>query len=156
MVRRHTPRLPLYLGAGDRSVSDRPTDSRIEFSSPALFLFTATQTLFGYSCPVFFCATSLLGYVAVADRFAQTLQPVARPGELDAQYCEPDRNNNNSRSGRHQHDDAEYEHGGTDHADDNSARGFISQMYNPLYQRTLPKPVTKRLILRLATVALPQ
>jgi len=39
MVRRQSP-LPLYLGAGDRSVSDRPAGSYIEFSSPAPSFFS--------------------------------------------------------------------------------------------------------------------
>lgn len=137
MVRRHTP-LPYCSGAGDRSVSDRPADSSSEFSSPAPALFAAFQMLLRDSASVFFGTTSLLGGVAAADRFAQTLQPVARPRELDAEYREPNRNNDDCRSGRDQHNDAKKQHGGTYHRNDNASRGFIGQMHSPFDQRILP------------------
>lgn len=148
--------LPFCLGAGDRSVSDRPADSPIEFSSSAPALFAAFQPLCGDSAPVFFGATSLPGRVPIANRLPQSFKPVACPRELDAQYREPDRNNDNCRPGRYQHNDADKQHGCTKHRNDNATRGLVGQMHSPFNQRTLPEPVMRRLILRLATVALPQ
>jgi len=137
-------------------VSDRPAGSPSEFSSPAPALFVTFQTLLQNSAPVFFRATSLLGRVAAADRFAQTFQPVACPRELDAKYRESNGNNNDCRPGCYQHDDTNKKHGGTNDRNDNASCGLVCQMHSPLDQRTLPKPVSQRLILRPATVALPQ
>lgn len=137
-------------------MSDRPAGSPSEFSSPAPVLFVTFRTLLRDSAPVLFRATSLLGRVAAADRFTQTLQPVARPRELDAKYREPNRNNNDCRSGCYQHNDANKKHGGTNHRNDNASCGLVCQMHSPFDQRTVPKSVLQRLILRPATVALPQ
>ena len=56
--------------------------------------------------------------VAIRNGLAQAPQPGACPGELDAEYGEADGNDDQSGTGRHEHDDADQQHGRADHTDD--------------------------------------
>ena len=96
-------------------------------------------------------ATCAVFRISAADRLAQSLEPQARPGEFYAQDREPDRNHDNGRTGRYQHDDADEQHRCAYDRDNQPASRFIRQMHNSLDQLTLRKP----LILRRAIVALP-
>jgi len=89
--------------------------------------------------------------VPFADRPAQALEPQSRPGELDAQDRESDRNHHNSRTGRYQHDDADEQNRRAHYRDNQPASRFVRPIHNPLDQLTL----RKSLILRRAIVALP-
>jgi len=63
--------------------------------------------------------------VAIADRFAQALQPHARPGEFDAEDRKAYRNHYDSGAGRHDHDDADQQNRGADHPNGDATSGFI-------------------------------
>ena len=89
--------------------------------------------------------------VSVADRLAQSLEPQARPGEFYAQDRESDRNHDNGRTGRYQHDNADEQNCCTHDRDNQPASRFIRPIHNSLDQLTL----RKSLILRCAIVALP-
>jgi hypothetical protein len=45
--------------------------------------------------------------ILVADGLAQPAQPLSCPGKLRAQYCQPYRNDDETRSRRYQHDYAQ-------------------------------------------------
>ncbi len=61
----------------------------------------------------------------VADRLAQTFQPMPCPCEFDTEYRQPDRYNDQCRTGRNYHDNAYCENGATKHGYRNAARGLI-------------------------------
>ena len=89
--------------------------------------------------------------VSVADRLAQSLEPQSRPGELYAQDRESDRNYDDGRTGRYQHDYADEQDRRAHYCDYQPASRFIRPIHNTLDQLTL----RKSLILRRAIVALP-
>ena len=98
-----------------------------------------------------FSPTCAVFRVSIADRLAQSLEPQARPGEFYAQDRESDRNHDDGRTGRYQHDDADEQHRRANDRDNQPACRFIRQMYNSVDQLTL----RKSLLLRRAIVALP-
>lgn len=99
--------------------------------------------IFSALCPVI--------RVPVADRPAQALEPQACPGELYAQDRESDRNHDNGRTWRYQHNDADEQNRRAHYRDNQPASRFIRPIHNTLDQLTL----RKSLILRCAIVALP-
>lgn len=67
---------------------------------------------------------ALIG-IAVADRLSQSPQPVAGPGEFDTQYCKPDRNYDQRRTRRYDHDDPQQQHSRPDNRHNNAPRRFV-------------------------------
>ena len=132
-------------------MSDRPTDSSNDFSSPAPVLFSGWLRLFRCALLMIFSATCAVFRVFAADRLTQSLEPQTRPREFYAQYRESDRNHDNGRTGRYQHNDADEQHRCAYDRDSQPASRCIRQMHNSLDQLTL----RKSLILRRAIVALP-
>ena len=132
-------------------MSDRPADSSHDFSSPAPVLFSGWRHLFRCALLMIFSAPCEVFRVSVADRLAQSLEPEARPREFYAQDRESDRNHDNGRTRRYQHDDADEQHRCAHDRDNQPASRFIRQIHKSLDQLTL----RKSLILRCAIVAFP-
>lgn len=61
----------------------------------------------------------------IADHFAQFSEPEARPGELDAQDRETQRDNYNSGARCDNHDYADHDYRSAHDRDDNTARRFV-------------------------------
>ena len=59
--------------------------------------------------------------ISVADMFPQPFEPVSRPGELDSEYRQANRNHDDRRPRRDNHDHSEQEYCGADNTDSNSA-----------------------------------
>ena len=74
------------------------------------------------------CALRMIAGVRVADAFTNLAQPDTRPGELDAQYCKPDRYDDKSGSGRDQHYDPENEYRQTDRENSDSTGRLVGQV----------------------------
>ncbi len=87
--------------------------------------------------------------VLVADRLSHTLQPVPRPRKLDTQDGEANRYYDDGRTGRHEHDEPDQQHGNTNNRHRYSARDYIGEMNSISDQMNLPNS----LILRRAIVA---
>ena len=126
-VRRHPPAVSLQ-GAGDRSVSDRPAGSIIEFSSPAPFFLVA------YALPVCFGSTIPVFRIAATNRFAQPFQPVTRPREFDAQNREPHGNDHDGGSRCHDHHDTDQQYSDANDGNDDASGSLVRQMNHSLDQ----------------------
>ncbi len=81
----------------------------------------------------------------VADCLAQTFQPMPCPCEFDAEYRQPDRNNDQRGTGRNNHDNANYENGAAKHSYRNAARGFIRHV-NCFLNHMDPQGIVLRLL----------
>ena len=81
--------------------------------------------------------------IARADRLAQTTEPGPGPGELDTQNREPDRDDDERGPGRHNHDDAKQQNGGTDDTDNDAPCRLVRKMnrfpYQPFGPSFLPR-----------------
>ena len=71
--------------------------------------------------------------VAIRDRLSQTLQPGTRPCEFDAQYRQADRNDDQGRAGRNEHDETNQDDGRSNDTDDNPPGRLVSQMERSSY-----------------------
>lgn len=109
-------------------MSGRPTVSITEFSSPAPF-FLVRNTV-----SVRLRTVVQIVRIAMTDRFSQSPQPVARPGKFDAENRKPDRDHDDSRPRRHDHQESNQENRGADDADGDAARGFVREMNRSLDQ----------------------
>lgn len=72
--------------------------------------------------------------ITIADGFTQSPQPVASPGEFDAENCQPDRDHNQGRTGRHDHDKADQEDGNPNDGHNDAPRRFIGEMNCSLHR----------------------
>ena len=103
-------------------MSGRPTASIIAFSTPAPFFLTPS-TISVRLRPI-----AAVIEIAIADSFPQSPQPVASPGKFDAQYCKPDRDYDQRRARRDDHDDSQQQHGRPDDRHDDAPRRFVSNV----------------------------
>ena len=85
----------------------------------------------------------------VADRLADALEPVPRPRELDTQNRKTDRDDDQRRTGRHDHDEPYQQNGDANHANRDAARHFVGKMDSLPDQTRFPE----LLILQRAIVA---
>ena len=85
-----------------------------------------------------FCPLPEIVVIACADRLAQTTEPGSGPGELDAQNRQPDRDNDERGPGRHDHDDAKQQNGGTDDTDNDAPCRLVRKMKRFLNQPSGP------------------
>jgi len=64
----------------------------------------------------------------IADCLAQSLQPQPGPGELDPQYCQSYRDDDQCRPGSDDHDDADCNNRTAQDGNRDAARCLVSQM----------------------------
>ena len=81
-------------------------------------------------------ATALVIGIPIADRFAQSPQPVTSPGKFDAEYREADRDHYKCRTRRHYHNDAHHEHGSAYDSHNDASRRFVRKMNCSLHPGT--------------------
>ena len=126
-------------------MSDRPAGSTFEFSTPApVFLLIGCA-------PAMALGTAIeILCILVADCLAHAFQPVPCPSKLDTQYRKTDRDDDQRRTGRHDHDDSDEQNGDANHANGDPARHFVRKMDSLPDQASFPEP----LILQRAIVAL--
>ncbi len=78
------------------------------------------------SIAVIFDALVAASCAVIADALAELSQPDLRPGEFHAEDCKANRNNHDGRPGRHDHYNADGEHGAADDQYRDSSRNFVS------------------------------
>jgi len=66
--------------------------------------------------------------VARTDRLAQAFEPGPGPGELDAEDCKSNRDDDQRGTGRHDHDDAEQQDGCAHDTDDDAPCRLVREM----------------------------
>ena len=125
-------------------MSDRPAGSTFEFSTPAPFFL-----LVGCALAMTLGATIEIPGILVADRLAHAFQPVPRPRKLYTHYRKTDRDDDQRRTGRHDHDDPDEQNGDADHANRDPTRHFVRKMNSLPDQTRFPE----LLILQRAIVA---
>ena len=109
----------------------------LSFSETALVVRDALAMGFGALAEVI--------VVARTDRLAQAFEPGPGPGELDAEDCKSNRDDDQRGTGRHDHDDAEQQDGRTHNADDDAPCRLVREM-----NRFLNQAVGPSFLLRLA------
>lgn len=82
----------------------------------------------GYPVPVTFSTVVEVVRVPVADGFTQSPEPPPGPREFDTQYREPDRDDDECRAGRYDHNHTDQKHGGSNNTYDDTACCFVRQM----------------------------
>lgn len=75
-----------------------------------------------------------LSGIASTDRFAQTLQPHARPREFDTQNGQPHWDDDDRGPRCHNHHDAQQQYRHADNSDDDPARRPVGEVYDFLDQ----------------------
>ncbi len=133
------------LGAGGRSVSDRLAGSNIEYSLRRLsFLrqgrpraLIASKSGHG-TVPVFLDTGIAFRGIPIADGLAKLPEPQSGPCELDAEDGEPNRQHNEGRTRRDEHDRAQKHNRNAHHGDDDASRELVRQMNDSLDHKKLP------------------
>ncbi len=114
------------LGAGDRSVSDRPAN-HYDFSFFGSLLFRLLTVL-----PMAIHSGSAMLRGLSADALTQLFQPQARPRKFCAQYCKPDGNNDNRGPWRDNHYNTQDKHGAADSQNGNPPCHFVAAIVHRL------------------------
>ena len=85
-----------------------------------------------------FCALAKVVVVAIADRFAKTLEPYPGKCEFDAENGKTNRYKDQRWPGSDNHDHTEQQHGRAHDAYDDASRRFIREMNDLLDQAVRP------------------
>ena len=81
-----------------------------------------------------FCATAPLLGIASTDRFTQTFEPHPRPREFDTENREPDGYDDDGRSRRHNHHNAQEQYRHADDTDYDAAGRPVGEVHDFLDQ----------------------
>ena len=126
MVRRHPP--AVKPGApGTAPCRNGPLSQTLN-SVPRRLFFLLSRSRDAAS--IRFGAAIKLRGATIADRFPEPFQPEARPCELDAENREPDRDDDDGRSRRDEHDEANQQHRCPDQRHDDAPGCPVCQMYD--------------------------